>query len=48
MEMTSYDWFLDAIKRCGTYLLSADEDTVGYQMFEEFDVGAGTFYIIIH
>ena len=38
-----YLWYVDTMERAGTYLLTADDETIGYQIFEEFDIGACTF-----
>ncbi|BFT70109.1 hypothetical protein [Paenibacillus sp. P36] len=38
-----YELYVDTIKRCGTYLLDSDDLVIGYNIFEEFDIGAITF-----
>jgi hypothetical protein len=35
--------YLDTVMRCTTDLLSRDDEEIGYQLFEEFDVGAQSF-----
>ncbi len=32
--------YVDTIKRCGTYLIDSDDLVIGYNIFEEFDIGA--------
>ncbi|AZN42634.1 hypothetical protein [Paenibacillus albus] len=38
-----YELFAKTMKSCGTYLLSSDDSVIGYNIFEEFDIGAVTF-----
>ncbi|OPH47917.1 hypothetical protein BC351_39175 [Paenibacillus ferrarius] len=38
-----YELYVDTIKRCGTYLLDSDDLVIGYNIFEEFDIGAISF-----
>lgn len=40
---TLYELYLDTINRCGTYLLNSDDETIEYEIFEEFDIGAISF-----
>lgn len=37
------DLYVQTLENCGTYLLDADEERVGYSLFEEFDIGAVSF-----
>lgn len=39
----SYELFVQALQDCGLYLLEEDDDTIGYLIFEEFSVDAGSF-----
>jgi hypothetical protein len=39
-----YEFYLDTVGRCGSYLRQESEDEIGYQLFEEFDVGAYSFF----
>ncbi len=41
-----YEWYLDTIQRCGTYLLKADDETIEYEIFEVFDIGIISFFYI--
>lgn len=38
-----YQLYVDTIKRCGTYLIDSDDLVIGYDIFEEFDIGAISF-----
>ncbi|MDR6551880.1 hypothetical protein [Paenibacillus qinlingensis] len=38
-----YELYVDTIKRCGTYLIKADDLVIGYNIFEDFDIGAISF-----
>ncbi|MHA6530787.1 hypothetical protein [Paenibacillus sp. BAC0078] len=33
----------DTINKCGTYLLQEDDVIIGYNIFEEFDIGVTSF-----
>ncbi|WHX98454.1 hypothetical protein [Neobacillus sp. DY30] len=35
--------FLDTIQRCGTHLYNMDDETIEYEIFEEFDIGVVSF-----
>ncbi len=35
--------FVYAINQCGVFLLDLPDEEIGFRIFEEFDVGAGTF-----
>lgn len=35
--------YVDTIDKCGTYLLNEDDMSIGYNIFEEFDIGVITF-----
>ncbi|KRE64164.1 hypothetical protein [Paenibacillus sp. Soil750] len=35
--------YVETIKKCGTYLISSDDSVIGYNIFEEFDIGATSF-----
>jgi hypothetical protein len=35
--------YVDTIKKCGTYLLNEDDAVIGYNIFEEFDIGVISF-----
>jgi hypothetical protein len=39
-----YEFYLDTVGRCGSYLRQESEEEIGYQLFEEFDVGAWSFF----
>lgn len=47
MDKTSIDKLMelykDTIYKCGTYLLSEDDVVIGYNIFEEFDIGVISF-----
>lgn len=37
-------WFyVDTLERCGTFLLPMTDEEIGYNVFEEFDVGTVSF-----
>lgn len=38
-----YDYFLDTLSHCGSFILSSNYDTINYEIFEEFDIGVITF-----
>lgn len=38
-----YDWALHTLKECGEFLLSENDETVGYLIFEEFCVDVFSF-----
>lgn len=33
----------DTMKKCGTYLLNEENDTIAYNIFEEFDIGVHSY-----
>ncbi|MEJ8548090.1 hypothetical protein [Brevibacillus borstelensis] len=35
--------YVDTIGKCGLYLLSEDDEVIGYNIFEEFDIGVNSF-----
>jgi len=35
--------YVDTISKCGTYLISEDDIVIGYNIFEEFDIGVISF-----
>ncbi len=35
--------YVDTISKCGIYLLSQDDVVIGYNIFEEFDIGVISF-----
>jgi hypothetical protein len=37
------DLFIDAIQRCTYDLINKDDETIEYELFEEFDIGANSF-----
>lgn len=38
-----YEQFVYTLEQCGTYLLEASDDEIGYRIFEEFQIGAISF-----
>jgi hypothetical protein len=36
-------YYVDSLKDCGIYLLTADESEIEYRIFEELDIGATAF-----
>jgi len=38
-----YDLYRDTLSKCGLYLLNEDNETVEYNLFEEFDIGVVSF-----
>ncbi|WP_379142988.1 hypothetical protein [Paenibacillus sp. sgz500992] len=38
------EMYVDTLSKCGTYLLSADDTIIGYNIFEEFDTGVISFF----
>jgi hypothetical protein len=38
-----YDLYKDTLSNCGTYLLNKDDETIEYNIFEEFDIGVVSF-----
>ncbi len=41
-----YELYIDTLEKCGTYLLTEDDEIIGYNIFEEFDVDATSFLYI--
>jgi len=39
-----FDLYNDTLQKCGTYLLQEDEETIEYNIYEEFDIGIHTFF----
>jgi predicted RNA-binding protein associated with RNAse of E/G family len=35
--------YVDTLNKCGTYLLAGDDETILYNIFEEFDIGIVSF-----
>jgi len=35
--------FIDTLNKCGVYLLEMEDTCIGYNIFEEFDIGAISF-----
>jgi hypothetical protein len=35
--------YIDTLNKCGTYLLDEDDETIEYNIFEEFDIGIVSF-----
>ena len=35
-----FEDFLDTLERCGSHLLQECDEEIGYQIFEQFDIGA--------
>jgi hypothetical protein len=35
--------FIDAINKCGEFLISSSDEIIGYNIFEVFDIGVITF-----
>jgi len=38
-----YEYYLDTVGRCTSALLHQSDEDIGYNLFEEFDVGAQSF-----
>jgi len=38
-----YDLYLDAVGRCTSQLRNLTDEEIGYNLFEEFDIGAHSF-----
>lgn len=38
-----YDYFLDTLSHCGTFILDSNKEDIKYQIFEEFDIGIISF-----
>ncbi|OCA72293.1 hypothetical protein BBI01_09150 [Chryseobacterium artocarpi] len=38
-----YDYFLDTLSHCGTFILDSNKEDIEYQIFEEFDIGIISF-----
>ena len=34
-----FDFYTDTLNKCGIYLLNEDDETIEYNIFEEFDIG---------
>ncbi|MBN2693087.1 hypothetical protein JXR93_00365 [bacterium] len=45
-EKELFEYYNDTLERCGIYLLSADSETIEYNIYEEFDIGVQTFLYI--
>ncbi len=41
-----FDLYNDTIEKCGIYLLKEEDETIEYNIFEEFDIGVHTFLYI--
>ena len=39
-----YEDYIHTLQMCGSYLLSQDDEIIGYNIFEEFDIGVITFF----
>lgn len=35
--------FVDTLQKCGMHLLEMNDEHIGYNIFEEFDIGASSF-----
>lgn len=38
-----YDYFLDTLSHCGSFILDSNEKYIQYEIFEEFDIGVISF-----
>ncbi len=38
-----FELYNDTINKCGTYLLTTDDETIEYIIYEEFDIGIHSF-----
>ncbi len=38
-----FELYTDTLSKCGNYLLDKDDETIGYNIFEEFDIGVISF-----
>ncbi|MCM3080428.1 MULTISPECIES: hypothetical protein [Brevibacillus] len=36
--------YLDTLESCGSYLRNSSDDVVGYEIFEQFDIGVVSFF----
>ena len=39
-----FQFYMDTLKKCGIYLLSAENKVIEYNIFEEFDIGLVSFF----
>lgn len=37
------EFYIEALQQCGMYLLDMSDDDIEYYIFEEFDIGVGSF-----
>lgn len=40
---TLFELYEDTIDKCGSYLLEEEDETIEYNVFEEFDIGVHSF-----
>lgn len=38
-----HELYVDTLSKCGSYLLNEDDETIEYNIFEEFDIGLISF-----
>lgn len=38
-----YECYMDTLHKCGVYLLSSSDETIAYNIYEEFDIGVHSF-----
>ncbi|OCA79637.1 hypothetical protein BBH99_18280 [Chryseobacterium contaminans] len=38
-----YEYFLDTLSHCGSFILDSSKEDIEYQIFEEFDIGIISF-----
>jgi hypothetical protein len=45
-EQQLLEFYNDTLDKCGTFLLDEDDDTIEYNIYEDFDIGIHSFFHI--
>lgn len=45
-EQKLLEFYNDTLDKCGTFLLDEDDETIEYNIYEEFDIGIHSFFHI--
>lgn len=43
-EQKLLEFYNDTLDKCGTFLLDEDDETIEYNVYEEFDIGVHSFF----
>lgn len=45
-EQKLLEFYNDTLEKCGTFLLDEDDETIEYNIYEDFDIGIHSFFHI--